>query len=141
MAAVMRASRNRCPPAGSDSLDLTQRAPGLALELVLWEKVSLVLVRPGRLAGDSGSSARLLFTPTRPGLVFTPDKTPTGPEQAKRFLETARKDLQDPQRIWRGVTLLQGTVARWGKTAPGLEARALLKEIVTNEKLLQLIGD
>ena len=60
----------RPAPAGSDSLDLTQRAPGLALELVLWEKVPLVLIRPGRLGGDSGSSARLLFTPTRPGLVL-----------------------------------------------------------------------
>ena len=57
-------------PADTDSLDLTQRAPGLALELVLTEKVPLVLMRPGRRAGEPGASARLIFTPTRPGAVL-----------------------------------------------------------------------
>lgn len=60
----------RPAPAGSDSLDLTQRAPGLALELVLSEKVPMILMRPGTRIGESGSSARLLFTPTRPGEVL-----------------------------------------------------------------------
>jgi hypothetical protein len=57
-------------PAGTDSLDLTQRAFGLALELVLTEKVPMVRVQPGRRGVDSGASARLLFTPTRPGAVL-----------------------------------------------------------------------
>jgi hypothetical protein len=57
-------------PAGSDSLDLTQRAAGLALELVLTEKVPMVRVKPGRRSGEAGTSARLLFTPTRPGAVL-----------------------------------------------------------------------
>jgi hypothetical protein len=60
----------RPAPADSDSLDLTQRAVGLALELILREKVPMVLVRPGNRAGESGASARLLFTPTRPGAVL-----------------------------------------------------------------------
>jgi hypothetical protein len=60
----------RPAPAGSDSLDLTQRAVGLALELLLKEKVPMVLVRPGNRAGEAGASARLLFTPTRPGAVL-----------------------------------------------------------------------
>ena len=60
----------RPAPADTDSLDLTQRALGLALELVLWEKVPMVLVKPGQHAGESGQSARLLFTPTRPGAVL-----------------------------------------------------------------------
>jgi hypothetical protein len=60
----------RLAPAGTDSLDLTQRAPGLAVELLLREKVPLTLVKPGDRAGESGSSARLLFTPTRPGAVL-----------------------------------------------------------------------
>ena len=51
-------------PTGTDSLDLTVRAPGLALELLLTEKVPL-----SRPVGD-GASARLLFTPTRPGAVL-----------------------------------------------------------------------
>ena len=61
----------RPAPAGSDSLDLTQRAAGLPVELILLEKVPLVLVKPGDRAGESGSSARLLFAPTRPGAVLT----------------------------------------------------------------------
>lgn len=60
----------RPAPVDSDSLDLTQRAPGLALELVLTEKVPMVLVRPGRRNGEPGASARLLFTPTRPGALL-----------------------------------------------------------------------
>ncbi|MDP9402505.1 MAG: hypothetical protein M3P85_04060 [Actinomycetota bacterium] len=60
----------RPAPADSDSLDLTQRAPGLALELVLTEKVPMMLMRPGTRIGEPGSSARLLFTPTRPGVVL-----------------------------------------------------------------------
>lgn len=61
-------------PADTDSLDLTQRAPGLAVELLLAEKVPMTLVRPGDRAGESGSSARLLFTPTRPGAVLAEAK-------------------------------------------------------------------
>jgi hypothetical protein len=60
----------RAAPAGTDSLDLTQRAAGLPVELILLEKVPLVLVKPGDRFGESGSSARLLFTPTRPGAVL-----------------------------------------------------------------------
>ena len=58
-------------PAGSDSLDLTLGALGLALELQLTEKVPMVLSRPGNRLGESGSSARMLFTPTRPGAVLS----------------------------------------------------------------------
>jgi hypothetical protein len=60
----------RPAPADSDALDLTQQAPGLALELLLREKVPMVRQRPGRRGGEPGASARLLFTPTRPGAVL-----------------------------------------------------------------------
>jgi hypothetical protein len=59
----------RAAPADTDSLDLTQAALGLPLELVLTEKVPMVLVK-GRRGSESGASARLLFTPTRPGRVL-----------------------------------------------------------------------
>ena len=65
----------RPAPADTDSLDLTQRAAGLAVELVLREKVPMVLVKPGNRAGESGASARLLFTPTRPGQVLADAST------------------------------------------------------------------
>ena len=62
--------RLRPAPAGTDSLDLTQRSLGLALELILFEKVEMARTKPGRRGGDPGASARLLFTPTRPGAVL-----------------------------------------------------------------------
>jgi hypothetical protein len=57
--------------ADTDSLDLSQRALGLTLELVLREKVPMTLMKPGARAGVEGASARLLFTPARPGALLT----------------------------------------------------------------------
>ena len=65
----------RPAPADTDSLDLTQRAPGLALELLLVDKAELTLVRPGVRAGEPGRTTRLLFTPTRPGAVLEQART------------------------------------------------------------------
>jgi hypothetical protein len=65
----------RLAPADTDSLDLTQRSPGLAVELLLTEKVPMTLVKPGNRLGEQGSSARLLFTPTRPGAVLAEART------------------------------------------------------------------
>ena len=59
----------RAAPADTDSLDLTQAALGLAVELVLLEKVPMTLNK-GRKQSEAGASARLLFTPTRPGRVL-----------------------------------------------------------------------
>lgn len=55
--------------ADTDSLDLTARSPGLALELRLREPENLLLAVPGKREGRPGKSARLLFTPTRPGAL------------------------------------------------------------------------
>jgi hypothetical protein len=60
----------RPAPAGTDALDLTQNAMGLALELVLTEKVPLVRITPTQRRGEAGASARLVFTPSRPGAVL-----------------------------------------------------------------------
>jgi len=60
----------RLAPAGSDSLDLTHRAPGLALELVLREEAVLMLAEPRDHLGKPAAVDRLLFTPTRPGAVL-----------------------------------------------------------------------
>ncbi len=67
--------------AESQSLDLTQRAPGLALELVLREEAVLMLNERGNRSGRSATVDRLLFTPTRPGAVLREAGTrrvPTG---------------------------------------------------------------
>lgn len=56
-------------PVDTDALDLTQSALGMSIELDLTEKVSMVLAKPlGKT--ESGSSARLMFTPARPGEVL-----------------------------------------------------------------------
>lgn len=57
-------------PQATRALDLSQKSPGLALELDLAEEVELALVRPGRRLGDTVKTARLVFTPTRPGALL-----------------------------------------------------------------------
>jgi hypothetical protein len=57
-------------PADTDALDLTQRSPGLAIQLDLRESAPLVLAGgPGRRVGDTVPSSAVLFTPSRPGEV------------------------------------------------------------------------
>jgi hypothetical protein len=67
--------RLRPAPVDSDALDLTQRSPGLALELVLREEVPIMLARPGRSPGEPRTTDRILFTPTRPGQVLQEAQT------------------------------------------------------------------
>jgi hypothetical protein len=57
-------------PANSKALDLTQRAPGLAIEVVLVREAQVSLVTPGRRGGQPRSADRLLFTPTLPGALL-----------------------------------------------------------------------
>jgi hypothetical protein len=64
--------------AGTDALDLTQRSPGIALELLLREEASLVLTKPGERIGPTVATDRLLFTPTRPGQVLQELRARTG---------------------------------------------------------------
>lgn len=54
-----------------DGLDLTQGAPGPAVELSLRGPASLVLTKPGARVGPTVDSDVILFTPTRPGLVLS----------------------------------------------------------------------
>lgn len=66
-------SLDPAPPvtAGTSTvLDLTQRAAGLALELVVDEEATLVLAKPGSRIGATAQADRVRFTPTRPGRVL-----------------------------------------------------------------------
>lgn len=74
---------------------------------------------------------------SRPKL--TVDDTPPAAEQARRWLETAQADLNDPRRTWRGVSLLQGVTQRWPKTPAAAQARTILKNVASDEKLLERI--
>lgn len=76
-----------------------------------------------------------------PGLSVTAKTAPTAGEQARALLDTARADLKQPQRVWRGVTLLQGVTARWGTLEPGKEAKALLMKVSNDEELLKRISE
>lgn len=60
----------RAAPPGTDALDLTANASGLALEARLLEAVPLMRVVPGRRSATPGRSAALRFTPSRPGTVL-----------------------------------------------------------------------
>jgi hypothetical protein len=57
-------------PADSTALDLTQRAPGLALEVELRADAPFTLLTPGKREGRSVTTDRFLFTPTRPGALL-----------------------------------------------------------------------
>jgi len=57
-------------PKGTTATDLSQRAPGLAIEVALSEPAMLVLTRPGQRIGPTIHTDHLLFTPTRPGRVL-----------------------------------------------------------------------
>lgn len=65
-----RQTVRRLGPAPAGALDLTQKSPGLALEITLEEEAPLALVRPGRRLGESVKTTRMLVTPTRPGAVI-----------------------------------------------------------------------
>ena len=54
----------------ADALDLTQAAPGLALEMLLTDAVPVRVLQPGRREARLESPPRLCFTPTRPGAVL-----------------------------------------------------------------------
>lgn len=57
--------------AGTDAVDLTARAFGLAVELVVAEPVALAMLESRSRTTTSVSASKLLFTPTRPGAVIT----------------------------------------------------------------------
>jgi len=57
-------------PASTTARDLTQNAPGLALQVDLREELDLSVVRPGRRGGEAVKVRSLLITPTRPGALL-----------------------------------------------------------------------
>ncbi len=69
---LQRATVARLGPAvkGTDALDLSQRAPGLTLEMTLREETSFTVLVPGKREGRPSVTTRFLFTPTRPGAVL-----------------------------------------------------------------------
>ncbi len=56
--------------ADTGSYDLSQRAPGLGIQLELDEMTTVTLLKPGRREGVAIHATGLRFTPTRPGAVL-----------------------------------------------------------------------
>ncbi|MGH9278185.1 MAG: hypothetical protein ACRD12_08765 [Acidimicrobiales bacterium] len=69
---LRRQSIVRVGPAvtGTDALDLSQKAPGLALAIDLSEEAELTRMRPGRREGEPVKATALIVTPTRPGALL-----------------------------------------------------------------------
>ncbi len=63
---ALRPGRGRDPA----YLDISQRAPGLGLEMDLDPATTVTLLRPGKREGEPVETAHLHFTPTRPGAVL-----------------------------------------------------------------------
>lgn len=76
----------------------------------------------------------------RPKLAVSPKEGPTAAEQARNMLDAAQAELKQPERIWHGVALLQGTAQRWTKTEPGKRARELLRKITEDPKMLEAVA-
>lgn len=75
-----------------------------------------------------------------PALAMKADQTLSPEDQAAKQLQAAETALKDADRIWKGVALLQGVTARWGKTAAAGEARAKLKSILEDAKVLEAVA-
>jgi predicted esterase len=76
----------------------------------------------------------------RPELAVGADEVPTRKAQAERMLTAAKADLVQPDRVYRGVALLLGLVARWDKTEAADQARELLREVRDDPRRLERLA-
>src|SRR5207249_1853681 len=74
----------------------------------------------------------------QPTLACPPDDALTPRKLASRALEAAEANLKEDDRLWRGVALLQGIVARWGRTEEAEKARKRLAELKEDPKRRRL---
>src|SRR5262245_46055155 len=74
----------------------------------------------------------------QPTLACPPDDALTPRKLASRALDAAEANLKEDDRLWRGVALLQGVVARWGRTEEAEKARKRLAELKEDPKRLRL---
>jgi hypothetical protein len=91
------------------------------------------------LAEDLGR--RRVDATARPGLAASPDDVATDARLAARVVETAREELLLSDRTYRGVALLRGVVARWGRTEAADAARKLLTEIEADPERGRLLRE
>jgi hypothetical protein len=70
---------------------------------------------------------------SRPGLAAKPNGAATARDRAAGMLEAAEADLARPELLSRGAALLEGIVARYGRTDAADKARELLKQLRDDE--------
>ena len=70
----------------------------------------------------------------RPGLAAKPREMLTDSVRAAKMVEVAEAELARADRLLRGVALLEGVVARYGRTDAADKARALLVEIKKDDR-------
>jgi hypothetical protein len=90
---------------------------------------------------EADLSRRRADVKARPRLAMTASETPTPVQQAQRCLEAAEAELKQADRVWRGVALLQGIIARWNDVEPAAQAKRRLKAILDEAKLLEIIAE
>ncbi|MFO0864913.1 MAG: PDZ domain-containing protein [Gemmataceae bacterium] len=76
----------------------------------------------------------------RPKLNVKSDEGFAGADQATRLFDAAQTEFSDKKRIWHGVALMQGIVNRWPKSEAAADAQGVLKKILSDERVLELIG-
>jgi pimeloyl-ACP methyl ester carboxylesterase len=84
---------------------------------------------------------RRAYRKAHPKLVVGVDEAPTAAEQSARWFDAAQADLADPDRVWRGVSLLQGIASRWPKSDAAAQARSALKKVAGDTQLLARVDD
>jgi dienelactone hydrolase len=77
----------------------------------------------------------------RPALAASPDDVPGRVEQANKLLETARAELLQPDRIYRGVVMLRGVVVRYARLGAEEEALKLLNEVRNDPQRLRRLNE
>jgi predicted esterase len=84
---------------------------------------------------------RRAYRKAHPKLAVGSDDAPTVLEQSARWFDAAQADVADPDRVWRGMCLLQGIANRWPKSKAAAQARTELKKIAGDERLLARIEE
>jgi hypothetical protein len=65
----------------------------------------------------------------------------TADQQAQRLLDAADEALGKPERVWRGVVLLQGISERWPQSAAAKGAKQRIQALLKDEAQLKLVEE
>lgn len=110
-------------------------APGVAHAIpgpaVMEEAVAWLVADVKRRQEDSKA---------RPKLNVNSDEAFAGNDQASRLFDAAQAEFGDKKRVWHGVAIMQGITNRWPKSEAAADAQGVLKKILSDERLLEVLG-